>query len=114
MGSTTNIFGCPRGEGLPIEPTPLSLATVMEGRIVAASPHAEVFNLPMELLDMITRCLHVKDLASLALVCSFSRQMARSRQFSRVIFDNQYVHTTPCLQHLAGETVAVLLNRVHC
>ncbi|KAK3077268.1 hypothetical protein LTS18_010772, partial [Coniosporium uncinatum] len=55
MGSKTNIFGCPRGEGPPIEPTPLPLATVMEGLIVVASPHAEVFKLPMELLDIITR-----------------------------------------------------------
>ncbi|KAK7753291.1 hypothetical protein SLS62_004810 [Diatrype stigma] len=72
----------------PREVLPLLLDRVLEGRPIA-SPSSILFTIPVEILTLILRyvALDKRDLASLALVNSDCRQLARSCQFATVTLD---------------------------
>jgi hypothetical protein len=69
-------------------PSPLTLDRVMEGRPIAARD-SRLLNLPVEILSVIIKYIDTgkEALASLALVNSDCRQLARSCQFRTVIID---------------------------
>lgn len=69
-------------------PPPLTFDKVMEGRVVAARDNP-LFKVPTEILNIIASYILTNndDLASLAMVNSDFRQLARSCQFSTVTFD---------------------------
>ncbi|KAI1178468.1 hypothetical protein F4777DRAFT_537754 [Nemania sp. FL0916] len=72
----------------PITLPPLLLDRVLEGRQIA-SPSSILFTIPPEILHLIIGHVasHKSDLASLALVNSTCRQLARSYQFSNLHLD---------------------------
>ncbi|ORY17776.1 hypothetical protein BCR34DRAFT_554808 [Clohesyomyces aquaticus] len=92
---------------------PLTFDRVMEGRPVTAR-ESPLFRIPMEILAIITSYLvgNGRDLASLALVNSDCRQLARSCQFRTVKLD-----TSPRAQDILGvlqrETIERRRNRGH-
>ncbi|POS85708.1 hypothetical protein EPUL_005191 [Erysiphe pulchra] len=71
-----------------ISPSPLAFDRVMEGKPISAH-NSFLFNFPVEILTAIISELYTSktDLATLALVNSDCRQLARSYQFRSVIFD---------------------------
>ncbi|KAI5851368.1 hypothetical protein DFP73DRAFT_536900 [Morchella snyderi] len=93
--------------GYNAKPThPLWFSQVCEG----SSTGASLFKLPSELLDHITVLLSTADLASMALVNTTCRQLARSRQFASI----HLAYTTPIASGirniLADETAARMEN----
>lgn len=68
-----------------VPPLPLAFDRVNEGR--APSSQAPLFSLPFEILGIILGYLPDNWLASLAVVNSDCRQLARSRQFASILLD---------------------------
>jgi hypothetical protein len=68
-----------------VPPLPLLLDRVSEGQM--ARSNAPFFRAPSEVLGEIVQCLDSNSLASVALVNSDCRQLARSRQFASVLLD---------------------------
>ena len=77
-------------------PSPLTLDRVMEGRPIAAQD-SRLLNLPVEILSVIIRYIDMdkEALASLALVNSDCRQLARSCQFRSVVIN--FSPTSSCV-----------------
>ncbi len=71
-----------------IPPLPLSFDRANEGRPPKTT--ATLFQLPFEILGVITHHLHPQSLASLALVNTDCRQLARSRRFATVKLDYSF------------------------
>jgi F-box associated protein len=69
-------------------PLPLSFDTVNEHRPLSTSSQSSIlFRLPVELLTYIVQLIPSSSLANFALLNRDCRQLARSRQFTRVRFD---------------------------
>lgn len=90
-----------------VSPLPLSFDRVNEGR--PPTSNARLFKLPLELLSKV---LYVPDdsLASLALVNTDCRQLARSRQFASVVLDYSDI-SLELARHLALEAVERVSNQ---
>jgi hypothetical protein len=93
-----------------VPPLPLTFDRVNEGR--PPSSNALLFKLPMELLANILQYIPREDLASLAFVNRYCRQLARSRQFFSICLD--YSDTSfQLLAHLGKESADRLANHGH-
>lgn len=91
----TNAYG---KEEVP--PRPLAFDRVNEGR--APVSEALLFRLPFEIIGQILENLPQSSLASLALVCRDSRQLARSRQFASIKLDCS-AHSVALVKKLVAE-----------